>query len=89
MIVTRSADENVDTQNLYLEMHASQCDESVKIICFVYSIIIYSNMFLFSIISIMLMAEVRSLHVRQPPRKPICYKFNVTVSILIKQQNVV
>ncbi|KAL9951564.1 hypothetical protein ACROYT_G044248 [Oculina patagonica] len=32
-----------------------------------------------SIISIMLMAEVRSLHVRQPPRKPACYMFNVTI----------
>lgn len=35
----------------------------------------------------MLMAEVRSLHVRTPPRKPVCYKFNVTVSILIKTIN--
>lgn len=32
-----------------------------------------------SVISIMLMAEVRSLHVQTPPRKPVCYKFNVTI----------
>lgn len=30
----------------------------------------------------MLVAEVRSLHVRTPPRKAVCYKFNVTVSLL-------
>ena len=33
------------------------------------------------------MAEVRSLHVRAPPRKPVCYKFNVTVSILMNIVN--
>ena len=30
----------------------------------------------------MLAAEVRSLHVQTPPRKAVCYKFNVTVSFL-------
>ncbi|KAJ7383844.1 Mucolipin-2 [Desmophyllum pertusum] len=32
-----------------------------------------------SVISIMLMAEVRSFHVRNPPRKLSCYKFNITI----------
>lgn len=35
----------------------------------------------------MLMAEVRSLHVRTPPRLPVCYKFNVTVSLLMNTVN--
>lgn len=32
-----------------------------------------------SIISITLMANVSSLHVRKPPRNPVCYYFNVTI----------
>ena len=42
----------------------------------------------FSIISISLYVGLRSLHVQEPPRKPVCYKFNVTVSANCKPVSV-